>query len=155
VQFQNPQLESVTFSICDIKDEIQIMKIPNNIKAIQLLCFIIYACLVACGNPPSNKTNTGKHENVGAVQTVSICRSCGLVVEYSYDRLFPDNSTIDESCNQWQGHLWYNAGTSGHNPFKCLTCGVKVSISEKRPRCMTFCDEACQGKAKHNWKRLE
>jgi hypothetical protein len=131
------------------------MALFNAVTHKTILFFIGCAILIACNNVPSNQSNVGRHEEVGAVQTVSVCRYCGLVVEYSYDRLFPDNSTIKQSCNQWQGHLWYNAGTSGHNAFMCNTCGVKVSISEKQPRCMTFCEEACQGKAKHDWKKLE
>jgi hypothetical protein len=112
----------------------------------------LFFLLVACNTSNSNNSNVGKHEEVGSLRTVAICRYCGLVVEYSGDRLFPDNSSIIEDCNQWQGHLWYNAGTSGHNPFKCEVCGVQISIAEKEPRCMTYCDEACGGRAKHMWK---
>ena len=118
-----------------------------SIFAILFLIFTTIAC-------SSNESNIGKYENVGYIKTVSICRNCGLVVEYSYDRLFPDNSTIHESCNNWEGHLWYNAGTSGHNAFTCNTCGVKISIAEKKPRCLKFCEEACIGKFNHDWRKL-
>lgn len=122
----------------------------NNIySSIAVIFFFIIALASTNG-----KSNIGKYESKGSSGTVSICRYCGLVVEFSYDRLYPDNKRVKERCNQFEGHMWYNAGTSGRNSFKCTSCGVRVSIAEKKPRCLSFCEEACHGKNKHKWKRL-
>ena len=119
-----------------------------------IILSLAFLLLSSCESPISNRSNIGNYEDAGELKTVSVCRYCGLVVEYEGERLFPDNGTIKESCNQWEGHMWYNAGTSGHNPFKWTRCGVRVSIKEKRPKCMTFCEEACGGKFKHDWVRM-
>ena len=120
----------------------------------KLLFFTSCFFLVSCESQIQNDSNIGDYEDAGDLKTVSVCRECGLVVEYEGERLYPDNSSIKESCNQWEGHMWYNAGTSGNNPFKCKTCGVVVTIKEDEPRCMTFCEEACGGASKHDWVRM-
>jgi hypothetical protein len=103
-------------------------------------------------------SNKSYNENsiINDVNRVSVCRYCSLVVQFpiSDDRLYPDNRQISQRCNQWQGHMWYNAGTSGQNAFRCKTCGVIVSIQENKPRCLTFCEEACKGKSMHKWVKL-
>lgn len=111
---------------------------------------IVFSIIAVASN--DDKSNVGKRENIGSSEQVSICRSCGLVVEGSNDILFPDNKKIKESCNNLiDGHLWYNAGRKGYNSFKCNNCGVEISIEENVPKCMTFCEVACQGKSKHEW----
>jgi hypothetical protein len=119
--------------------------------------FLIALCFVfsSCENLSSPKSNIGNSEDLGELKTVSVCRYCGLVVEFEGERLFPDNRTIKQKCSQWEGHMWYNAGTSGHNPFKCARCGVRVSIKEKKPLCMSFCDEACNGESQHKWVKMD
>lgn len=88
-------------------------------------------------------------------QYVSVCRNCSLVHQYNYDRLFPDNKRVSQSCSSWEGHLWYNAGSSGQNKFKCQVCTARVSIREKKPKCMTFCEIACRGKKEHQWAPVD
>ena len=95
-----------------------------------IIVFLIFAVAST-----DDKSNIGKRENIGSSELVSICRSCGLVVEGSDDILFPDNKKIKESCNNLlEGHLWYNAGRKGYNTFKCNNCGVEISIKETEPR---------------------
>lgn len=106
-------------------------------------------CLTFASNNSYYKDST-----ITQIKTVSVCRYCSLVVQFSDEILFPDNRKISQRCNQWEGHMWYNAGTSGPNVFKCNTCGVIVSIQGKKPRCMTFCEEACRGKSMHKWVKL-
>jgi hypothetical protein len=112
---------------------------------------VVFSVIAVASN--DNKSNAGKLEDIGSGERVSICRSCGLVVEGSNDILFPDNKKIKESCNNLiEGHLWYNAGRKGYNTFKCNNCGVEISIEETEPRCLTFCEIACKEKAKHDWR---
>jgi hypothetical protein len=115
------------------------MKIRTIILGVSILCFTFLSNISLSFN---------------YVSTVAVCRNCSLVVQYSGDRLYPDNRQISQKCNSWEGHLWYNAGTSGQNVFKCQTCRVKVSIGQKKPWCMSFCEEACRGLSKHNWIKL-
>lgn len=129
----------------------------NGIEKVVLSALLVFlSCFLfsSCESPISSDSNIGNYEDNGELKTVSVCRYCGLVVEYEGVRLFPDNRTLKESCIQWEGHMWYNAGTSGHNPFKCNKCGVIVSILEDEPMCMTFCEEACGGRSKHDWVRM-
>jgi hypothetical protein len=120
---------------------------------ITLTTIIVFSMIAVASN--DDKTNIGKRESIGSGEQVSICRSCGLVVEGSTDILYPDNKKVKESCNNLlDGHLWYNAGRKGFNSFVCNTCGVEISIEEEEPRCMSFCDVACQEKARHDWRKM-
>ncbi len=121
---------------------IKFMKKITSLFTLLLLCILFSSYI-------SFKKNTNND-----VSTVSVCRYFSLVVQFSGDRLFPDNNQIKQKCNQWEGHMWFNAGTSGQNVFKCKTCSARVSIQEKKPRGMTFCEEACRRKSKHLWYKL-
>jgi|TARA_R110001592_G_C12753537_1_gene712208 hypothetical protein len=114
-----------------------------------LLSLSVIGLLISCGTGGSNSGKSIKKSNE-YYSTVSVCRHCQLVVTHN-DMLYPKNKTVSINCNQWQGHLWYNAGTSGNNRFYCRSCEAKVSIFESKPRCMSHCEEACNGVSKHDW----
>ena len=125
------------------------VELSNSRKLLSIIFLVLIISLLSCNNEGNN--NVGKVENYEKAQMVSVCRYCQLVVEWSEGVLFPDNKKIQNDCSYWEGHKWYNAGTSGYNKFKCETCQVEVSISESKPRCLTFCETACGGNAPHQW----